>query len=122
MNDHLNTIDETCKIQFTYEPEADQNTYTHRPILEFWFPPSHPTQMGVVRTLMERCKNIVTEETDRAEEEEHIKSALRNCGYPDWTFKKVKSQMEKPPKKRNQDKPKEERCRGLVLTLCAGSV
>ncbi len=47
---------------------------------------------------MDRCRNIVTEEPDRAAEEEHIKSALRICGYPDWTFTKVKTQIERGKK------------------------
>ena len=77
----------------------------------------HPIQhkLGVVRTLMDRCRNIVTEEEDRVSEEEHIKSALKKCGYPDWTFSKVKTQIENGPNKKNQDKPKEEKCKGSVL-------
>ena len=42
---------------------------------------------------MERSDSIVTEEEDRKQEEEHIRTALHTCGYPDWAIKKVKEQM-----------------------------
>jgi len=32
----------------------------------------------------------------------HIEKALRDCGYPDWTFQKVKKQMKMKPSKRKQ--------------------
>jgi len=47
-------------------------------------------KLGVVRTLLDRKDSIVSEESDRVAEEEHIKKALRRCGYPEWTIKKVK--------------------------------
>ena len=112
MNDHLNDIDETRSIQFTYEPEKDGKI----PFLDMLiirksdgsvklcvyrkpnhtdqylnFTSHHPIQhkLGVVRTLMDRCQKLVTEEEDRIEEEKHIRSALKKCGYPEWTFNKV---------------------------------
>ena len=42
---------------------------------------------------MERSDNIVTEEEDRKQGEEHIRTALHTCGYPDWAIKKIKEQM-----------------------------
>ena len=42
---------------------------------------------------MERSDSIVTEEEDRKQEEEHIRTALDTCGYPDWAIKKVNEQM-----------------------------
>ena len=50
-------------------------------------------KLGVIRTLLDRCKNIVTEVEDREVEEEHILKALKNCGYPDWTYKQVKGKI-----------------------------
>ena len=42
---------------------------------------------------MERSDSIVTGEEDCKQEEEHIRTALHTCGYPDWVIKKVKEQM-----------------------------
>ena len=52
-------------------------------------------KLGVVKTLLNRSKKIVTEDTDKAAEETTIKKALQNCGYPDWSFTKVEQQMQK---------------------------
>ena len=30
---------------------------------------------------------------DRRKEEEHIRTALHTCGYPDWAINRVKDQM-----------------------------
>ena len=38
----------------------------------------------------------MTEAKDRLVEEETIKSALKLCGYPVWSFQKVKDKMSKP--------------------------
>ena len=53
----------------------------------------HFSTNAVIRTLLERSDSIVTEEEDRKQEEEHIRTALRTCGYLDWAIKKVKEQM-----------------------------
>ena len=59
------------------------------------FSSHHPLQhkLSVIRTLLDRSINIVTEEQDRKQEEHHIQTALTHCGYPDWSISKVKSQM-----------------------------
>ena len=66
---------------------------------------------------MERSDSIVTEEEDRKQEEEHIRTALHTCGYPDWGIKKVKEQM-KRKKAIRKDKSKkdkaQEKSRGVV--------
>ena len=41
-------------------------------------------------------EKVVTEAADKLVEEETIKSALKTCGYPEWSFDKVKKQMSKP--------------------------
>ncbi|XP_072038213.1 uncharacterized protein [Amphiura filiformis] len=33
-----------------------------------------------------RVESVVTDSTDKEEEIAHVKNALRNCGYKDWTF------------------------------------
>ena len=37
---------------------------------------------------------IVTDPVDRSEEFEHVKTALRNCGYGDWTFFRASNKRE----------------------------
>ena len=51
----------------------------------------HPLnhKLAVIRTLLERCYNIVTKEDDRKKEEEHVAKALSKCGYPPWTIDRV---------------------------------
>jgi len=55
----------------------------------------HPLNhiLAVIRTLLERCYSIVTEEDDRKKEEEHVAKALRTCGYPPWTIDRVKQDI-----------------------------
>ncbi|XP_072039091.1 uncharacterized protein [Amphiura filiformis] len=123
LTDHLNQADDTDSIKFTFEKEADgkipflvslivrrddgsvklmvyrKATHTDQYLN---FRSHHPLhqKLGVVRTLLDRTKKIVTEEQDKVEEETHIKGALQNCGYPEWSIEKVKDQMAKPkPKK-----------------------
>ena len=52
------------------------------------FSSHHPLnhKLAGIRTLLERCYSIVTEEHDRKKEEEHFAKALRKCGYPPWTI------------------------------------
>ena len=49
----------------------------------------HPRlqKLGVVRTLMNMCEMITSEEGDKKEEGEHLKGAIRRCGYPSWALK-----------------------------------
>ena len=44
---------------------------------------------------MDRMENVVTEEADKQEEEQKIRSALADCGNPKWTFDRVKQQRDK---------------------------
>ena len=95
--------DGNLKLQIYRKPtHTDQylNFASHHPI-------EH--KLSVVRTLLDRSQSLVTETTDK-EEEKHVEKALRSCGYPEWTFKKVKNQMEstkmKTKKKKNQDDSK----------------
>ncbi len=78
----------------------------------------HPLhqKLGMIRTLMDRCHNIVTEEGDREIEEKHITEALERCGYPKWTFEKVKRQRgrSKEQKEKNR-KDKKDKSNGLVV-------
>ena len=83
------------------------------------FQSHHPLQhkLAVIRTLLERSDSIVTEEEDRKQEEEHIRTALHTCGYPDWAIKRVKEQMNRK-KAIRKDKSKKDKAqkksRGVV--------
>ena len=74
------------------------------------FQSQHPLQhkLAVIRTLLERIDSIVTEEEDRKQEEEHIRTALHTFGYSDWAIKRVKKQMNREKAVR-KDKPKKDK-------------
>ena len=61
------------------------------------FKSQHPLhhKLGVIRTLIDRMENIVTEQADKQEEEQKIRSVLADCGYPKWPFDRVKQQRDK---------------------------
>ncbi|XP_072050257.1 uncharacterized protein [Amphiura filiformis] len=127
LTDHLNQVDDTDSIKFTYEEEKDgkipfldalivrrddgsikllvyrKATHTDQYLN---FRSHHPLhhKLGVVRTLMDRKNRIVTEDEDKEREDDHIKGALQKCGYPDWSIKKVKDQMAKPKSKKERKK------------------
>ena len=131
LTDHLNTVDTTGSIKFTHEEENDgsipfldtlivrkadntvkllvyrKKTHTDRYL---HFSSHHPLQhkLGVIRTLLDRCNDIVTETDDRQKEEQHIVEALSKCGYPKWSFDKVKVQIERR-KEGGKDKEKKKK-------------
>ena len=118
LTEHLNTIDPTASIKFTNEEEDQgkiafldtlivrkedgsvkllvyrKKTHTDQYLN---FKSQHPLhhKLGVIRTLMDRMENVVTEEADKQEEEQKIRSALAECCYPKWTFDRVKQQRDK---------------------------
>jgi len=49
--------------------------------------------MRVVRTLLDRFSKVVSEEQDRVTEEVHIQKTLSRCGCPEWTIRKVRSEL-----------------------------
>ncbi|XP_035659380.1 E3 ubiquitin-protein ligase TRIM71-like [Branchiostoma floridae] len=137
ITDHLNSIDPTGSIKFTHE-EEDQGTlpfldtllvrredgtvkllvYRKKTHTDQYldFNSHHPLhqKLGVIRTLMDRSKTVVTEETDRQQEVKHIKQALSLCGYPDWTFKRVQHQSNKP-KPKKEKKKEEQKSKGMII-------
>ncbi|XP_078590228.1 uncharacterized protein LOC144870038 [Branchiostoma floridae x Branchiostoma japonicum] len=137
LTDHLNAIDPTGSIKFTHE-EEDQGTlpfldtllvrredgtvkllvYRKKTHTDQYldFNSHHPLhqKLGVIRTLMDRSKTVVTEETDRQQEVKHIKQALSLCGYPDWTFKRVQHQSNKP-KPKKEKKKEEQKSKGMII-------
>ena len=53
---------------------------------------------------MDRNQKVVTDVKDREVEEETIKSALKLCGYPAWSFQQVKDKMSQPKAKSKPNK------------------
>ena len=68
-------------------------------------------QLGVIYTLFNRCKDVVTEETDRKEEEEKICTALQLCGYPKWSFQQVRNNIKEKAKKNRKLRRKRKKAR-----------
>ena len=141
LTDHLNTVDETGSIKFTHEEERDgcipfldtlivrkpdksvkllvyrKKTHTDQYL---HFSSHHPLQhkLGVIRTLLDRGNDIVTEEVDRQKEEQHIVEALTRCGYPEWSFRRVKHQIEtklERKSEKNKKRKEAERSKGQVI-------
>ena len=113
LTDHINQVDQSNSIKFTYEQEKDgtipfldtlivrksdgtvkllvyrKPTHTDQYLSYESHHPLHQ-KLGVIRTLFDRKNNIVTEEEDKIQEEQKVKDALKPCGYPEWSFDKVK--------------------------------
>ena len=57
-------------------------------------------KLGIIATFQNRIDTLITKEEDKAEEEKHVKKALKVCGYPEWALNKKKksktTEMEKP--------------------------
>ncbi|XP_072048298.1 uncharacterized protein [Amphiura filiformis] len=139
LTDHLNSIDPTGSIKFTYEQEQDgsipflDTLITRKPDgsvkLSIYRKKTHTDQylqfsshhplhqkLGVVRTLLDRSESLVTEETDRQKEETNIREALSGCGYPDWSIKKVKQNRATPKTKTtSKNKDDSEKSKGMVV-------
>ena len=81
----------------------------------------HPLhqKLGVVRTLLDRCEELVTEERDRQDEKDTIRSALEICGYPSWSVDKVASKMAekkgKGSRKKKSGQKEKDKNKGMVV-------
>ena len=85
------------KRRWNSETPSASEEDAHRPIAELHHPLHQ--KMGVIKMLMDRCNNIVSEPEDRDKEVEHITKAQERCGYPSWPIKKMKEQKEKQQRK-----------------------
>ena len=63
---------------------------------------------------MDRMENVVTEEADKQKEEQKIRSALADCGYPKWTIDRVKQQRDKTKPTKTKKKTNATPSRGMV--------
>ena len=111
--EHLNTVDPTGSIQVTYEGEQNRSlpmldakatrqsngslqvsVYRKKTQTDQYlaFQSHHPLhhKLGVIRTLLDRSDTLNTNEEEKVKEEKHVSGALRNCGYPPWSIRKVK--------------------------------
>jgi hypothetical protein len=105
LTDHLNQVDKSGNIKFTSETEEDgklpfldalkvrredgsikllvfrKPTHTEQYLN---FNSHHPLhqKLGVRRSLLDRCKSVVTEHTDRLTEEKHVCEALIQVWIP----------------------------------------
>ncbi len=142
LTDHINQADDTNSIKFTCEEEVDvqlpfldaliirkpdgslklqvyrKQTHTNQYLSFYSHHPLHQ-KLGVIRTLYDRCNNIVTEEEDKIEEEGKVKEAMMVCGYPEWSFDRVREKMEKgkeqkKTKSKKKDNSSEEK-KGMVV-------
>ena len=130
---HLNTIDTTGNIKFTYEEESEgslpflhtlmvrredgtikllvyrKKTHTDQYLN---FSSHHPLhqKLGVIKTLLDRCNNIVTDPEDRRKEEEYISKALQECGYPKWTIRKIREKQQNQQRKSKEKNKEKSRC------------
>ena len=128
LTEFLNNLDDSGCIKFTYEVETEgqlpfldlllKRTNSGMLKLSVYRKPTHTDQylnfmshhpidhkMSVVRTLLERNQNLVSQREDKKKEDIHVQDALRTCGYPEWSFQKARRQMKqmKPKKKRKQN-------------------
>ena len=79
--------DGTIKLlAFRKKTHTDQylNFSSHHPLHQ---------KLGVIKTLLDRCNNIVTDPEDRRKEEEYITKAFQECGYPKWTIRKIREKQ-----------------------------
>ena len=85
----------------------------YRPIYELLVSPCVTPETGVIKTLLDRCNNIVSEPEDREKEVEHITKALERCGYPSCTITKVTQQQFQKEKKKKEKNT--EQSKGMVI-------
>ena len=113
MLDAMVTRETDGKLQLTvYRKKTHTDQYLS-------FTSHHPLhqKLGVVRTLLDRSDTIITQAADKQKEEEHIKGALKQCGYPGWTIRHVKQQKSHRSSTKDSclDKQKPERSNGCVV-------
>ena len=137
LTDHLNQVDDTGNLKFTFETEEDGRIpfldtlivrkpdksvklliYRKPTLTDQYlnFKSAHPLhhKLGVIRTLLDRKERVVTEPDDKIAEEQHIKTALKVCGYPQWSFDKVKQLKDNPKPKTKAKTTTDQRSRAYV--------
>ena len=59
--------------------------------------------LGVIKTLQHGAKEVPTKIQETKKDQEHLKTALRTCGYPGWAFSKT-SRKRDPKKEEDRSK------------------
>ena len=71
-----------------------------------------------MRNLLQRSQTLVTHSQDKLQEDSHVEEALHACGYPEWSFTKVKRQVKsRAIKKNNRKKHQEGSSKWLVIVI-----
>jgi len=73
---------------------------------------------------LERSQQLVAVSQEKIQEDAHVEDALRACGYPAWSFSKVRRQMEfKGDKRKKKNKKQEASVKRpmIVIPLCRDS-
>ena len=126
LTEHLNTINPTDNIKFTHEEDQGKESFLETLIVRksngslkllvyrkkthtdqyLNFQSQHPLhqKLGVIRTLMDRMENVVTEDQDKCDEEIKIREVMEDCDYPKWSIDRVKQQMSDEPSKNTNPK------------------
>ena len=83
--DSLPKVEEDGSVSFrVYRKPTHTDQYlqfqSHHPLVH---------KLAVIRTLFYRADTIVSDLSEQRQEKQHIKSALRTCGYPDWVYPKA---------------------------------
>ena len=50
-------------------------------------------KLGIIQTLFDRDRTLVSDKSDQQKEIDNVKETLRHCGYLDWTFKLVEDKQ-----------------------------
>jgi len=130
LTEFLNSLDATRSIKFTYEVEQDGKLPFLDILLErtdsgglklctyrkpthtgqyLNFSSHHPVEhkTSVVRTLLKEVSNWSVSQ-DKIQKDAHVEEALQACGYPPWSFSKVRRRMEFKGDKRKKKNNKQE--------------
>ena len=80
----------------------------------------HPVEhkLSMMRILLQRSLTLVTDSQDKLQEDSHVEEALRACGYPEWSFRKVKHQLKsRTTTKNNRKKHQESSSKRPVIVI-----
>ena len=77
----------------------------------------HPVQqkLGIVCTLMHRADTIISDNNLKKVEKEKIRTALRNCGYPEWALKEGEQRGKKRDTERKEENTETEKPVGYAV-------
>ena len=87
-------------------------------VFDFHHPLEH--KLSVVRTLFHRTETVVTTPEDKDSELKHVKTALKRCGYQEWSFKRacVKKNKSTPDKQNSNSDQKKNKCGHSLYKDC----